>query len=191
MAELRAALTAAALLAAVALPHSAAVSQPAAAPGAAAVPQPPTVDEATAHYVKESARQDQAAIEASRLVLERSARAPVREAAKKVLDERMKAQHRLTTAASVQSLGVRPDKAAQESGEAEVAALRSTAPEGVDRAYLRMAIENHEATLKLQESYGRDGANDALRSHAMAAAILLEARIDNLRRLAAELDGAS
>lgn len=137
--------------------------------------------------MKESARQDRTAIDASKLVLEMSARTPVREAAKKVLDERTKAQHRLTTATTVQALGLRPDKAGDD-GEA-VEALRKTAPEGVDRAYLRLAIENHEATLRLQESYGRDGANDALRSHAMAAAIEIEARIGDLKRLAAELDG--
>ena len=141
--------------------------------------------------MKEAARQDRVAIEASRLVLERSSRNGVREAAKKILDERTKAQHRLTTAASVQSLGLRPDKSAAHAGEDAVETLRNVAPEGVDRAYLRIAIENHEATLKLQDTYGRKGENDALRSHAMATAMEIEARIGDLRRLARELDGTS
>lgn len=152
---------------------------------------PADVDPATAQYLREAAREDRTAIEASRLVLERSARTPVREAAKRVLDERTKAQHRLTTAASVQSLGMRPDKAAENAGAETVEALRTTAPEGLDRAWLRVAIESHEAALRLQQSYGRSGANDALRSNAMADAIQLEARIGDLRRLARQLDGPS
>jgi putative membrane protein len=187
MARLRALLAAAAIAAAAPiLPLSAqsAAGQTAAAAAA-------KVDAATEQYVREAARQDRAAIEASRLVLERSARTPVREAAKKVLDERTKAQHRLTTAASVQALGVRPDKSAAEAGEKSVEALRATAPEGLDRAYVRLAIETHEVALKLQQRYGDDGANDALRSNAMADAIQIDARLGDLRRLARELDGAS
>ncbi len=207
MADARVALLAAVatLAASVAVPDAARAQAPATPPAPAAAPpsaKPPavtppavtppavTTDEATERYVKESARQDRVAIETSRLVLERSGRNAVREAAKKVLDERMKSQHRLTTVASVQSLGMRPDKAAADAGDEAVEALRNTAPEGLDRAYLRIAIENHEAALKLQETYGRDGENEALRSHAMAAAILLEGRIADLRRLAKELDGA-
>ncbi|BBK36334.1 hypothetical protein STAQ_14120 [Allostella sp. ATCC 35155] len=148
-------------------------------------------DPATEHYVREAARQDRVAIEASRLVLERSARTPVREAAKRVLNERTKAQHRLTTAASVQSLGMRPDKVGEAAGEEAVEALRKTAPEGVDRAWVRVALESHEAALKLQRNYGREGTNDALRSNAMAEAMQLEARIGDLRRLAEELESPS
>src|SRR5690606_25051367 len=163
------------------------------APAADDPAKPPAakVDEATERYIKEAARQDRVAIETSRLVLERSSRTAVRAAAKKVLDERTKAQHRLTTAASVQALGMRPDKSAAQAGDEEVEALRHTAPEGIDRAYLRIQIANHEAALKLQEAYGREGENDALRSQAMASAMLLEARLGDLRRLTRELDGAS
>lgn len=184
MVRLRALMAAAALAAAspVIVVHPALAQAP-----AAAAP----VDAATETYVREAARQDRVAIEASKLVLERSARAPVREAAKKVLDERIKAQHRLTTAASVQSLGMRPDKTAADAGDDAVQALRTTAPEGLDRAWVRLAIETHEAALKLQQRYGEDGGNDALRSNAMADAIQIEARIGDLRRIAQELDGGA
>lgn len=148
-------------------------------------------DPATQRYVREAARQDRVAIEASRLVLERTARTPVREAAKRVLDERTKAQHRLTTAASVQSLGMRPDKVGEQAGDEAVESLRKTSPEGVDRAWVRVTLESHETALELQRNYGREGTNDALRSNAMAEAMQLEARIGDLRRLAEELESPS
>lgn len=182
-----------ALAAAVALAAAAPFLAPAAAVAQATPATPATsdTDPKTEHYVREAARQDRVAIEASRLVLERSARTPVREAAKRVLNERTKAQHRLTTAASVQSLGMRPDKVGEVAGEEAVEALRKTAPEGIDRAWVRVALESHEAALKLQRNYGREGTNDALRSNAMAEAMQLEARIGDLRRLAEELESPS
>lgn len=148
-------------------------------PAMAPTPAAPTSQE----YVRRAAIGDMFEIQASKLALDKSKSADIRNFAQQMIDDHTATTKRLESALNDSALGITPPTSLDADHEAKLDALRSASGQDFDRLYLDQQTAAHQDALDLHRNYAASGDNAELRSAATEIAAKVSEHLDKVKQL--------
>lgn len=130
-------------------------------------PMPTDQSSGAQAFLNEISASNQLEIDASRVALEKSKSAPVRQFAQMMIDDHTKAAQTLQAAVSSASNVTAPPAALNDDGRSKVENLRTAEVEGFDDRYLDTMVDSHERAVERVETYSNEGADPAIRAWAV------------------------
>lgn len=145
---------------------------------------PTAANEAAApDFVARAAEADLFAVESSRVALERSQNAAVKEFARMMVDGHMQTTADLKAAITSSGLSIMAPEALPADRLGDIARLREASPADFDRAYMNAQVDGRQATLDLLTRYAQDGDNASLKAMAAATAPAVQQHLDRAKAI--------
>ncbi|MFZ5668425.1 MAG: DUF4142 domain-containing protein [Pseudomonadota bacterium] len=145
---------------------------------------PTAANEAAApDFVAKAAEADMFTVESSRVALERSQNAAVKEFARMMVAGHTQTTADLKAAVAASGLSITTPEALPADKLSDIARLREASPADFDRAYMDAQVAGHQATLDLMARYAQDGDNASLKAVAAAAAPAVQQHLDRAKAI--------
>lgn len=143
-----------------------------------------------AEYVAAAGASDLYEIESSRMALEKSENAEIREFAQMMIDNHTSTTEQLTTAA--EAAGMTPGAPAMMPMQQQmIDELTPLTGADFDRTYLEQQRRAHQMALNLHQNYAASGDTEELREVASSAVPIIEGHIEGLQGLSADSSAGS
>ena len=141
----------------------------------------------TQEFVQKAAMSDLFEIESSKLALQRSQNRDVKAFAQRMIDDHTKSTQKLKSVLQTASVGTGPGTALDRAHQRMLDRLQNASGAQFDRLYMQMQVKGHQDALKVQQSYGRRGDNDQLKSFASDAAPMVQDHLSQARQIMGSL----
>lgn len=165
------------------------VAQQADANPAATVPTPAN-EAAAPDFVTKAAISDMFEIESSKIALEKSKNAEVKDFAKMMIDMHTKSTADLKAAIAASGQPLTPPAALPEEKAKDLTALRETEAKDFDKKYIDAQADRHQATLDTVQRYANDGDVPAIKDFAVKLAPVVQEHLTHVKAIKDKLDAA-
>ena len=134
-------------------------------------------------YATMAAASDMFEIESSRLALEKTQNAGVRELAQMIVTDHQKSTADLKTAPGQADPPISVSPELNEEQQSNMTALRAASAPDFDRTYLGQQIPAHEKALAMVQDYAQNGDVEALKQHASTVSGPVQRHLQRAREL--------
>ena len=134
-------------------------------------------------YVQKSAMSDLFEVESSKLALQRSQNAEVKDFAQRMISDHTKSTQKLEGLLQSASLATAPPTELDRAHQRMLQKLQNAPAAQFDRLYMQVQVKGHNDALKVQQGYERNGGNDQLKAFAGDVSPMVQDHLAQARQI--------